>query len=102
LLTTSNKIEPLKYSNKPYKESQDKPEHFSSFSQRNPKAVKHEKRHRNVMPLTATGLDIYIQTWQYLLATQKVRIPLGKMQGLPSESINQSHTDQAGCLGYDG
>ena len=79
LLTTSSKIEPLKYSNKPYKESQDKPEHFSSFSQRNPKSVKHEERHRHVMPLTATGLDIYIQTWQYLLATQDVRIPLGKM-----------------------
>ena len=101
MLTTSNKIEPLKYSNKPYKESQDKPEYFRSFSQRNPKSVKHEKRHRHVMPLTATGLDIYIQIWQYLLATQEVRIPLGKCRDFPSESMHQSYTDQTGCLGYD-
>jgi len=38
-----------------------------------------KKRHANALPSTATGLDIYKQTWSRLLATQEVQTPLGKM-----------------------
>jgi len=38
-----------------------------------------KKRHGNALTSTATGLDIYKQTWCHLLATQEVQIPLGKM-----------------------
>jgi len=39
--------------------------------------MKHEKRNRHALPSTATGLEVYKQTWWCFLATQEMYIPLG-------------------------
>jgi len=43
--------------------------------------MKHEKRHENVKPAEATGLEVHEKTWRCFLATQEMSIPLGTFQG---------------------
>ena len=62
-------------------------QHWESLKQENPKSTKHEKRHRHAPPSTATGLEVYKQTWCCFLATQEMQIPLGTSQGLSKQQV---------------
>ena len=60
--TTSKKIKLRKYTNNASGTIK-RTEILGASDKENPKSMKHEKRNEHALPVTATGLEVYKQTW---------------------------------------